>query len=357
MKLLTIIGARPQFIKAAVLSRLIINEPQMDEVVIHTGQHFDANMSEVFFQEMGIPNPKYNLNIHSKGHGEMTGLMMVEIEKIVIAEQPDWMLVYGDTNSTLAGALVASKLNIKLAHVEAGLRSFNNLMPEEINRILTDRVSDILLCPTQTAIDNLLAEGFGNMKDKRVLNVGDIMYDAALYYLHKAIKPKVNLPEVFYLATIHRPQNTDNEAKLIEIFNSLNEISKKNKIVLPIHPRTKEKLSKIRDKINVADILFIDPVGYLEMNYLLQHCQMVFTDSGGVQKEAFFFKKPCITLRNETEWIELVENRYNVLVGNNVAKIDYYIENKEDVFDFEFGKNLYGKGDTGRLIIETLKNY
>ena len=266
MKLLTIIGARPQFIKAAVLSRLIINESQLEEVVIHTGQHFDANMSDVFFRDMEIPRPKYNLNIHSKGHGEMTGLMMIEIEKIAKNENPDWMIVYGDTNSTLAGALVASKLNIKLAHIEAGLRSFNTAMPEEINRILTDRVSDILFCPTQTAVDNLFNEGFSKMKNKKVVNVGDIMFDASRFYLSKAKKPDFDLPEFYFLATVHRAENTDDDSRLIAIFNSMNEISRKNKIILPVHPRTREKIDRIGNRINIDDILFIDPVGYLEMN-------------------------------------------------------------------------------------------
>ena len=356
MKLLTIIGARPQFIKAAVLSRLIINESQLEEVVIHTGQHFDANMSDVFFRDMEIPRPKYNLNIHSKGHGEMTGLMMIEIEKIAKNENPDWMIVYGDTNSTLAGALVASKLNIKLAHIEAGLRSFNTAMPEEINRILTDRVSDILFCPTQTAVDNLFNEGFSKMKNKKVVNVGDIMFDASRFYLSKAKKPDFDLPEFYFLATVHRAENTDDDSRLIAIFNSMNEISRKNKIILPVHPRTREKIDRIGNRINIDDILFIDPVGYLEMNYLLQNCQMVLTDSGGLQKEAFFFKKPCITLRNETEWVELVENRYNVLIGDDLSNIAYYINQKEDLFDFEFSKDLYGQGFTGRSIIEKLIN-
>jgi len=358
MKIVTIIGARPQFIKAAVLSRIIQNDPEVKEILIHTGQHYDENMSDVFFDEMSIPKPEYNLHIQSKLHGEMTGKMMAEIEKVVLIENPDWILVYGDTNSTLAGALVASKLHIKLAHVEAGLRSFNNNMPEEVNRIVTDRLSNILFCPTDYAIDNLKNEGFENFNDKKVFKTGDIMLDASLFYSKNEIKFDKNVPDSFVLCTVHRAENTDDNEKLLTIFDSLNVIGSKHKIVLPLHPRTRSKLEILKPdyKDFYDNIVFLEPLGYLEMIWCLNNCKFVITDSGGLQKEAYFFKKMCLTLRDETEWRELVDNGYNILTKivkeEIIEKADRILNIKQD-----FDKELYGNGKSGELILEKLKNY
>jgi UDP-GlcNAc3NAcA epimerase len=357
MKILTILGARPQFVKASVFSRVVRNT-QVEEVIVHTGQHYDDNMSSIFFKEMEIPEPKYHLGIKSKHHGEMSALMIIEIEKIAIAEKPDWILVYGDTNSTLAGAIVASKLQIKLAHVEAGLRSYNNKMPEEINRIVTDRLSNLLLCPTINAYDCLKKEGFETFAEKQVVIVGDIMFDAALFYSERSTKIVPNIPKSFNLCTLHRAENTDDANKLTLIFETLNEISREIPIVLPIHPRTKDRLSKIyQDYQNdLNNIIFIEPVSYLEMIYLLKNANLVFTDSGGLQKEAYFFKKKCLTLRDETEWVELVENGYNELCQidkNEIINKYNTLCRKQIVFD----KNLYGDGNTGNIILKYLENY
>lgn len=354
MKLLTIIGARPQFVKAAVISRVVKNCPNVQEVIVHTGQHFDENMSAVFFEEMDIPKPHYNLNINGLGHGAMTGQMLEKIEEVLITEQPDCVLVYGDTNSTLAGALAAAKLHIPLAHVEAGLRSFNREMPEEINRILTDRISDFLFCPTKQAMENLKNEGFANFPCK-IINVGDVMQDAALFYSEKARKPQAEIPNHFILATVHRAENTDDAEKLNDIFNALEELAKRYGVVLPLHPRTKQKLQQIHFNFEHSNITFIEPVGYLEMIYLLKNCKLVMTDSGGLQKEAYFFRKPALTLRQETEWVELVEHGFNKIVGSDKTQI---VENAEFMLkktDFNFDVNLYGNGKAGEKIVETIR--
>lgn len=358
MKILTIIGARPQFIKAAVLSRIISEQNDVEEVLIHTGQHYDSNMSDIFFEEMNIPKPNYNLQVKSKFHGEMTGKMMAEIEKVALQENPDWILVYGDTNSTLAGALVASKLHIKLAHVEAGLRSFNNKMPEEINRILTDRVSNILFCSTDTAVKNLTKEGFNEFEDKKIFKTGDIMLDASIHYDSKSRKPDFEIPSEFILCTIHRADNTDNSQKLLTIFESLNEIGFDTKIVLPIHPRTKFLLSQLKPDYEkeYPNVLFCEPFGYFEMIWCLQHAKYIITDSGGLQKEAYFFKKLCITLRDETEWTELVDYGYNLLsrIEKNEILRNYKLL---DTIKKDFNEELYGNGKTGELILRELQNY
>jgi UDP-GlcNAc3NAcA epimerase len=350
MKIVTIVGARPQFVKAAVVSRAFSLEKNIEEIIIHTGQHFDPNMSDIFFEEMKIPKPKYNLGISGLTHGAMTGEMLKGIEEILILEKPDWVLVYGDTNSTLAGAIAASKLHLKLAHVEAGLRSFNMKMPEEINRILTDRISNILFCPTTTAINNLATEGFEHFKSQ-VLNVGDVMLDAVLFYAKFA--PKCQYDDKFMLATIHRAENTDSPERLNNIFKAFTKISNEIRIVLPLHPRTKKLIEQ--NKINTKNITIIDPVGYFEMLSLLKGCHMVATDSGGLQKEAYFFNRPCITLREETEWVELVENGYNVLVGTDYEKIlagyNQMINEK-----LSFNLPLYGNGEAGLKIVQALKN-
>ena len=332
MKILTILGARPQFIKAGSVSREIRRQKEegrsIEEVIVHTGQHYDANMSDIFFDEMQIPKPNYFLGIGGKSHGAMTGQMIEKIEEVALKVNPDWIMVYGDTNSTLAGAIVASKLHIKLAHIEAGLRSFNMKMPEEVNRILTDRVSTILFCPTDRAMKNLKAEGFEveeegrsektegrNSCFGRVVKVGDVMQDGAMFYKNISTKLSTfNLqPSNFILCTIHRAENTDDETRLRSIFEALNEIAKEKQIILPLHPRTKKLLPSTL--ILHPNIKLIDPVGYLEMVWLIDNCDLVMTDSGGLQKEAYFFEKQCITLRDETEWVELVECGANRLVG------------------------------------------
>ncbi len=295
-KIITILGARPQFVKGAVLSRIIKEHNEIEEIIIHTGQHYDTNMSEVFFKEMEIPKPKYNLDINGLSHGAMTGQMLEKIESVLKDEKPDVVVIYGDTNSTIAGALAAKKMHIKVVHIEAGLRSFNMKMPEEINRILTDRISDLLLCPTDTAIDNLKKEGYDNLPIS-VVKAGDIMKDAVLYYQKTAsakakIYPTLNVKEnEFILATIHRQENTDEIHKLKSIFTALEEIHQETPVILPLHPRTKVILEKNNLKYHIT---FIDPVGYFDMLLLLKNCKMVISDSGGLQKEAFFNQKNVI---------------------------------------------------------------
>lgn len=361
MKIITIVGARPQFIKAAVVSRAIIefnkrsNDSPIREIIVHTGQHFDANMSDVFFDQMNIPKPDYHLEINSLSHGAMTGKMLTKIEEVLLEEKPDWVLVYGDTNSTIAGALAAKKLHIKVAHVEAGLRSFNMDMPEEVNRILTDRISDILFCPTKTAIDNLKKEGYDNISVKQFL-CGDVMFDAALYYTPLSKKPEsLNLDAGFILSTIHRQENTDDTTKLSEIFEALAIIAQKAKVVLPLHPRTTKKIKEANIIVD-QNISILDPVGYFEMIWLLSNCTAVITDSGGLQKEAFFFKKPCITAREETEWVELVEHGVNFLTGSSKEKIVAAFETIKKA-NINFEVNLYGTGNTGVQIVKELMEY
>ena len=351
MKIVTIIGARPQFVKAAVVSREFAKHNSIQEIIVHTGQHFDKNMSDVFFDEMEIPKPDYNLEINSLSHGAMTGRMLEEIEKVLIKEQPNYVMVYGDTNSTIAGALAAKKLHIKVAHVEAGLRSFNIEMPEEVNRILTDRISNALFCPTQTAIDNLEKEGGKNSYGEIVMS-GDVMQDAAMFYAEKAKEKNTISKEIlnkdFILCTLHRAENTDSKEKLTDIVNALNEIQKTTNIVLPLHPRTAKKLNEFNLKLNVT---LIEPVGYFDMITLLQNCKMVMTDSGGLQKEAFFFQKNCVTLREQTEWVELIENGYNKLAGSDYQKI---IELSKQMLlkQNDFSKNLYGAGKASQNITD-----
>lgn len=350
--IITIVGARPQFVKAATLSRQFAKYG-VKEKILHTGQHFDSNMSDVFFDEMEIPKPTFHLDIHGLTHGAMTGRMLEGIEQVLIAEKPDGVLVYGDTNSTLAGALAASKLHIPVIHVEAGLRSYNMQMPEEINRILTDRISNVLFCPTDTAVNNLKKEGFDGMP-VQIIKSGDVMQDAALYYAAKAAR-KSNIIQTlgvshFVLATLHRQENTDDPQKLKAIVSGLNTINKQVKVVVPLHPRTKNILQQLQLPV---EFTIIDPIGYFDMILLLQSCEMVITDSGGVQKEAFFFGKHCITLREQTEWVELVEHGFNRLVGSDVQLLmeayDFFISKSSD-----FSVDLYGKGEAAKTIVETL---
>ncbi len=351
MKILTILGARPQFIKAGSVSREILKHKEIEEVIVHTGQHYDANMSDIFFDELQIPKPNYFLGIGGKSHGAMTGQMIEKIEEVALKEKPDWIMVYGDTNSTLAGAIVASKLHIKLAHIEAGLRSFNMKMPEEVNRILTDRISNILFCPTDAAIENLKNEGYENL-DCKIIKSGDVMQDGAIFYKNLAVKPNIEIKKDFILCTIHRAENTDDEIRLRNIFEALEEIAEEKQVILPLHPRTRNILNNL--KLNIQNLTLIDPVGYLEMVWFIDNCSFVMTDSGGLQKEAYFFEKQCITLRDETEWIELVETGANTLVGANKEKIlDAYKNNSE--FNKENSKlNLYGGGKASKNIIKEL---
>jgi UDP-GlcNAc3NAcA epimerase len=352
MKIVTILGARPQFIKAGSVSREIAKHTEIEEVIVHTGQHYDANMSDIFFDEMKIAKPDYFLGIGGKSHGAMTGQMIEKIEEVCLQEKPDWVMVYGDTNSTLAGAIVASKLHIKLAHIEAGLRSFNMKMPEEVNRILTDRVSNILFCPTDTAMQNLQNEGYDKL-DCKIVKSGDVMQDGAMFYKNLALKPSCDIKDEYILCTIHRAENTDDETRLRSIFEALNAIAKEKQVILPLHPRTKKILENL--KLNIENLIIIDPVGYLEMVWLIDNCSLVMTDSGGLQKEAYFFEKQCITLRDETEWVELVECGANVLVGADKDKIIEAYENYSK-FNIENSKlDLYGGGASERIIGELMQ--
>ncbi|MCZ2099986.1 MAG: UDP-N-acetylglucosamine 2-epimerase (non-hydrolyzing) [Chitinophagales bacterium] len=358
MKIVTIIGARPQFVKAAAFSRIVKNDDDIHEVIVHTGQHFDPNMSKIFFDDLDIPEPQYHLDIHSLSHGAMTGRMMEAIEVILIEEKPDFVLVYGDTNSTLAGALAAKKLHIKVAHVEAGLRSYNMNMPEEINRILTDRISDILFCPTENAVHNLEKEGFKHF-DTQIYNSGDIMYDAAMFFHKKAITTSKIMqdlkldPNNFILATIHRQENTDDYARLQAIVSALNEIHKTIPVIVPLHPRT----NKILTKQGISTTFkIIDPIGYVDMIGLISNAKLVMTDSGGLQKEAFFFGKYCITLRDQTEWVELVDHGFNTLVGANRKTILEALKANLDK-DQSYDIPLYGDGSTALFIADKLKQF
>lgn len=353
MKIVTVLGARPQFIKAVMVSRHLSLHSQVEEVIVHTGQHFDNNMSEVFFEEMQIPRPRYNLKINSLTHGAMTGRMMEAIEKVLIKEKPDYTLVYGDTNSTLSGALVAQKMNIPVIHIEAGLRSFNMRMPEEVNRILTDRISTLLFCPTKIAVENLEREGYSQF-NCTIINSGDVMQDAAMHYAQQMSSDENFLEQnnlrsgEYILATVHRQENTDVKENLESIFSALDKLNSIKQVVLPLHPRTKNKLQhfNIRPKVRI-----IPPQGYFNMIRLIRNASVIMTDSGGLQKEAYFFKKFCITLREETEWLELVMNGYNRIVGADPEKIyqayEYFSQRK-----FNNKQELYGGGKASSIIMK-----
>lgn len=351
-KIVTIIGARPQFIKAAVVSNALAASG-LTEILVHTGQHFDANMSDVFFDELEIPRPEYNLGIGGGSHGQNTGRMIEEFEKVLIEICPDWVLVYGDTDSTLAGAIAAVKLHIPVAHVEAGLRSFNRKMPEEINRVLTDHAASLLFAPTETAVKHLASEGISG---KSVQLVGDVMYDAALFYGAKADRESDILSRIdvalkdYTLATIHRAENTDNPERLAAILDGFARFGRK--IVLPLHPRTRGRLASMRLTLP-ANVQLIDPVGYLDMVMLEKNACLIATDSGGVQKEAFFYRVPCVTLRDETEWTELVEAGWNRIAppisGADVSEaMNDSLESK--------GRDIhpYGTGNASSIIVENL---
>ncbi len=364
MKIITIIGARPQFIKAAAVSRAIAarnkahSTSKIEEIIVHTGQHYDQNMSLVFFEQLDIPEPEYNLGIVAPTHGAMTGQMLEEIEKVLLVERPDKVLVYGDTNSTLAGALAAAKLHIPVAHVEAGLRSFNMHMPEEVNRIVTDRLSSLLLCPTDTAVSNLAAEGIS----EGVLNTGDVMYDISIYYKDKAAKDFAlinwNLKEKQYaLCTVHRTENTDDPERLENIFRALQDISKDIKIVLPLHPRTHKKLVEYGFIDLLEGLNVFEPMSYLEMVRLEMSAKVILTDSGGVQKEAFFYKVPCITLRDETEWVELVLAGVNQLAGANSNEIVRAWDRAKSLLNDQVKIKPYGGGCAAGKIVAQLRRF
>lgn len=354
LNITTIIGARPQFIKASAVSRAFRNSDKaIKETILHTGQHFDKNMSAIFFEELGLDKPDFDLGINGGSHAEMTSQMLVKIETILNRQKPDYVLVYGDTNSTLAGALAASKLHIPIAHVEAGLRSGNMKMPEEINRILTDRVSQLLFCPTDKAMANLNQEGIENWLPRpSASNVGDVMYDNALHFGRASKKPEnLDISKDFVLATIHRAENTDTPHRLLTILDSLKEISRSCDVILPLHPRTR-KLAHSYD-FDFGDIIIIEPLGYLHMIWLLQNCQYVITDSGGIQKEAYFFGKSCVTVRDETEWTELVDAGWNHLApplsqNNILTACEKALKQAPQT------EMLYGNGDASKKIVEQL---
>jgi len=352
--ILSIVGARPQFIKCAPLSKKI--RECYTEILVHTGQHYDENMSDVFFSELGIPNPDYNLHIGSGNHGEQTGKMLEAIEQILLDKKPDLVLVYGDTNSTIAGSLAASKLHIPVAHVEAGLRSYDRRMPEEINRVLTDHVSDLLFCPTQTAVRNLEKEGI----TRGVYITGDVMVDAIFGALPVARKMSNVLADIqvsaneYYLATVHRPSNTDDKKNLVSILKTFSELS--YPVVFPIHPRTRKFLESYGISISeYPNIIFVTPLPYVDMVRLLFDSRLVLTDSGGLQKEAYILKKPCITLRDTTEWVETVEDGWNILAGVDKAKII----NGVSILDGYMGghRQCYGDGNASNFIVTTIRNH
>lgn len=388
MKVLTVIGARPQFIKASVVSRVIRTHNRLvkngrtsiSEVIVHTGQHFHSNMSEVFFQELDVPEPEYNLGVNNAPHGAMTGRMLERVEAVLMREEPDWVLVYGDTNSTLAGSLAAAKLHIPLAHVEAGLRSFNMGMPEEVNRVVTDRLSSLLFCPSETAVRNLKREGISNIvqegglvdeqfnwegvacKWPMVVNVGDVMYDSVLFNLERvesqsSVLEKLGLVEgakikPFFLLTVHREENTNDSERLMNIVVALKRLSKEAIVIWPMHPRTRDKIFRLNSSLLAEDgkLVVVNPVSYLDMIMLEKWAKLIFTDSGGMQKEAYFLGTPCVTLRDETEWVELIGKGVNLLAGANTESIVAAAEilgNK----DVAFTEPLYGRGKAGEMIL------
>ena len=355
LKIVTILGARPQFIKAAVVSKVLSQYDDIQEIIVHTGQHFDPNMSQLFFEEMQLPEPAYHFDIHGLPHGALTGRMMEKIEEVLLHEKPDWVLVYGDTDSTLAGALAAKKLHIRVAHVEAGLRSFNEAMPEEINRILTDRISDLLFCPSETALKQLQNEG-RLANGAKVVMSGDVMKDAARMFAPLMRKPATSLPDRYILCTFHRTENIDNPQLLKQLLFALEQTCNTIPIVCPLHPHTRKNMESIGYPIKQSPIQFIEPVGYLEMLYLLNHCTLVMTDSGGLQKEAYYMEKYCVTLRNETEWTELVGCGYNHVVGTEPTAIAAILQTVQNLIDMPpaFPIELYGNGHAAEILAEVL---
>jgi len=373
LRLLTIIGARPQIIKAAAISRAVQNvfADKIEERILHTGQHYDTNMSQVFFDELGIPQPHYNLGVGSGSHGAQTAKMIAGIEQVLMGEQLDGIILYGDTNSTLAGAVAASKLHVPVFHIEAGLRSFNMTMPEEINRIVCDQLSNICFAPTQTAVDNLRREGFMDSpatfrygRKRRICNCGDVMYDNSIYFAsmarqHTAILQDLGLtPGEYILATIHRDNNTDNPQRLNSILQALADISRQDHIpvVLPLHPRTRKILeSNPASSESAKAILVVPPASFFEINMLEQNARIVMTDSGGVQKEAFFFEKPCVILRPETEWVEIVDHGAGIIADADYQQIISAYHRLVD-HPVHFPK-LFGDAHAAEKILQTIIDY
>ena len=357
VKILSVVGARPQFIKAAAVSRVLRASPGVRYVLVHTGQHYDDNMSQVFFEELEIPDPDYHLGIGGGTHGQNTGRMLEAIEGVLLKEKPDWVLVYGDTDSTLAGALAAVKLHIPVAHVEAGLRSFNRRMPEEINRILTDHASDLLFAPTETAVQNLLREG---IPENRIHLVGDVMYDAALHYGAKAERKSRILERLglqakgYVLATIHRAENTDDQERLRVILEALAEVHQEVPVVFPVHPRTRKRAEAFGLGSYLEKVVALEPVGYLDMVMLEKNARLIVTDSGGVQKEAYFYRVPCVTVREETEWVELLKAEWNYLAAPQNAKdLALTILHRMRTKGVEI--DLYGDGRASQKISDFLR--
>lgn len=345
MKIVSIVGARPQFIKVAMIDKELAKHKHVRHIVIHTGQHYDTNMSEIFFKQMDIPKPAFNLNIHGLSHGAMTGQMLQKLEPILMNIKPDMVLVYGDTNSTLAGALAAKKLNYRVAHIESGLRSFNMAMPEEINRMVVDRISNICFCPTKRMADSLPQEN-------GVVS-GDIMLDALLHY-SKEIKPSLTLPKGlkdFALCTIHREANLQIEV-LTKLVNAINKVNEIIPVVMPLHPRTQAVIASNALELKCK---FINPVGYFDMLELTRHSKFVLTDSGGLQKEAYYFRKYCVVLREETEWVDLVENAQCVLVGCDEETILNAAKNLQQPIE-NYVPNIYGNGNASKIIVDTILN-
>ncbi|NWF91899.1 MAG: UDP-N-acetylglucosamine 2-epimerase (non-hydrolyzing) [Syntrophaceae bacterium] len=398
MKIVTVIGARPQFIKAAAVSRAIQafnrsrpSKIRIQEILVHTGQHYDYLMDRVFFEELKLRTPQYHLGVGSGSHGRQTGLMLERIETVLEREKPDRVMVYGDTNSTLAGALAAAKLNIPVAHVEAGLRSYNRIMPEEINRLLTDHLSTFLFCPTAQAVKNLAKEGIKDGKTKIVKKVGDVMYDSVLYYSKLAEKESTILRDLnlitrhsafrnlksrsfapnslpvrqageletpnYYLATLHRSENTDNPKRLKSILAALNEIGKEVPVILPLHPRTKKMIKRFHLISETRWVKLIDPLSYLDMIKLEKHAKAILTDSGGVQKEAYWFGVPCFTLRDETEWVETVESGWNVLVGAEKRGIVKAVKDAMGRRRILRHRGIFGDGKASEKIIQIIMEY
>lgn len=366
MKVVTIIGARPQIIKAAAISRAIQNlySSEVEEVIVHTGQHYDENMSDVFFGELGIPKPQYNLNVGSGSHGEQTAKMIQGIEEVLLKEKPQALVLYGDTNSTLAGGIAASKLHIPVVHIEAGLRSYRKSMPEEVNRIMCDHTSTMLFSPTKAGVTNLDKEGLhqGNIPpytadNPAVYHCGDIMYDNSLFFA-KVADEKVSLSEFgiegdYVLMTCHRPVNTDNPEALTSILKAAIQIAQYKTVLFPVHPRTKSKIDALDEafleRLSRSKVQMIEPVSFLQMVALEKNSSLVLTDSGGVQKEAYFFKKPCVILRNETEWVEIVEKEAAILTGSNEKKIiEAYRTLSSSSLDFP---NIFGDGKAAEFIV------
>lgn len=353
MRILTVVGARPQFVKAAVVSRALAG--RAEEFLVHTGQHYDANMSEVFFKEMQIPEPRWNLGIHGLSHSSATARMLEGISTLIETVQPNAVLVYGDTNSTLAGALAGAQHHIPVAHVEAGMRNGNLQMPEELNRVITDRISTLLLCPTPNALHNLHAEGFGEHHNMQLAVVGDVMYDAAQFYLHLSRPPQTELPAAFNLCTLHRAELLSNPDMLRETFDAIDTIARTQlPVVLPLHPHTGKVLTEMGYDLTRSACTLLPPTSYFETLWLVAHANVVLTDSGGLQREAYFLNKPCVTLRNETEWVELVAAGVNVLSG---TKRDDIIRCYDAMSNYRFHNSdsqLFGDGHAGEKIVKIL---